>query len=90
MRSGFILGFTGIGLLFSSLSRDVLRKELGWRENGVSDVGFSCPILVFEYVGGGKKVIPTWLGLGTSVGATFTRFVSRALAYLLCIHSQKH
>jgi hypothetical protein len=38
-------------------------------------VGFSCPILVFEYVGGGKKVIPTWLGLGTSVGATFTRFV---------------
>jgi hypothetical protein len=42
-------------------------QELGWRENGVSDVGFSCPILVFEYVGGGKKVIPTWLGLGTCI-----------------------
>jgi hypothetical protein len=58
-----------------------MAKRLGWNENGVSDVGFPYPVLIIEYVsGGGKGYLRGWLPISL-VGAAFTRFVSRALAY---------
>lgn len=80
VRSGLILGFAGIGLLCFSPNRDVLREELGWKENGVSDVGFSYPILHFEYVDSREKGIHTWLAPRNFSGGCVTRFVSKALA----------
>jgi hypothetical protein len=63
-----------------------MAKRLGRKENGVSDVGVSSPILFREYVGGGENGIYGW-PQGTLARAGFICFSSEALSNNLPFYS---